>query len=297
MIADGRSEGPEVEWARVASDEIIIANANRAWLHRPDAFAPDDPFAVPMTGPGRLETTRQLLEGAIGAGLRAARRAADPGPPPPKLTAERWAWRLCGLYHMTTHTPSLLAEAEVKFTAHGRPILAAWAADRRREESGHDLLALRDLKALGLPADIVERVHPPGSASMVSWFRDAVRSADLPLGAVAYAHTVERLALRFGRAYLDRVRAVLPPGIDATRCLRVHSAVGADVSHVDDNITVIAGLPAADRVACVLACRQIARLSSTPPTGGYRDQASLVSFFGELGRHERAQPEGESHEG
>lgn len=264
----------------MADDEVIVADARRAWLHRPDPLSPHDVFAAPMRGPGSLATTEQLLEGAIGAGLRAARLAAGGAQPPP-LTRERWVWRLCGLYHMTTRTPDLLAEAEVKFRAAGRPLLAGWASDRRREETGHDRLALRDLTALGYDAEaLVARVHPPGAARMVGWFADAVQSHHMPLGAVAYAHTVERLALRFGRAYLDRVRSVLPPGVDATRCLRIHSAVGSDVSHVRDNVAVIARLPADERIACALACRRIACLSSTPPAGGYRDQAALESMFG-----------------
>ncbi len=277
----GRSTGAvTLEWARVADDEVIVASAEKAWLHRPDPIAAHDVFAAPMTGPGRLETTERLLEGAIGAGLRAARLAAGPIEPPP-LTPERWVWRLCGLYHMTTRTPALLAEAEAKFRAAGRPALAAWAADRRREETGHDRLALRDLAALGFdgPA-LVARVHPPNAKAMVALFAAAVRDAAVPLGALAYAHTVERLALRFGRAYIDRVRAALPKGVDATRCLRVHSAVGSDAAHVRDNVVVVAGLPAAERIACALACRRIARVSSTPPAGGYRTQADLESMFG-----------------
>jgi len=269
-----------LEWARVTDDEVIVADARRAWLHRPDPVSPHDVFAEPMRGPGSLETTEQLLEGAIGAGLRAARLAAGDATPPP-LTLERWVWRLCGLYHMTTRTPSLLAEAEVKFCAAGRPLLAEWAADRQREETGHDRLALRDLSALGHDAEaLVARVHPPNAKSMVDWFAAAVHDHPNPIGALAYAHTVERLALRFGQAYLDRVRSVLPRGVDATRCLRIHSAVGSDVSHVRDNITVIAHLPAEERIACALACRRIARLSSTSPAGGYRDQATLESMFG-----------------
>ena len=270
---------PQLEWARVADDEVIVADTRRAWLHRPDPLAAHDVFAAPMQGPGGLETTEQLLEGAIGAGLRAARLAAGDVTPPP-LTLERWLWRLCGLYHMTTRTPGLLAEAEAKFRAAGRPALAEWAAERRREEAGHDRLALRDLRALGHdgPA-LVARVHPPMARRMVDWFAAAVREHAVPLGALAYAHTVERLALRFGRAYLDRVKALLPRGVDATRCLRIHSAVGSDVSHVRDNVTVIARLPAADRIACALACRKVARLSSSPPADGYRDQAMLKTMF------------------
>lgn len=274
-----------LEWAEVAPGEVIIADAERARLHRPDPFAPDV-FGEPMTGPGDPRSTGNLLEGAIAAGIRAAERAAaeaGAGPPPP-LTLERWAWRICGQYHLTTSTPGLLAEAEEKFRAAGRPALAEWAADRRREESGHDKLALRDLRALGLDAEaVVERVKPPAAMAMVEWFRRAVRDHALPLGAVAYAHTVERLALRYGQAYVDRVRALLPKGVDATRCLRIHSAVGSDVSHVQDNITTIASLPAHERIACALACREVACLSSSLPTGGYRDQASLQSMFGSLG--------------
>ncbi|MCA9538302.1 MAG: hypothetical protein KC620_05410 [Myxococcales bacterium] len=261
-----------LEWAAVGPGEVIVADERRAWVHQTSELNFGDPFAEPMHGPGSEATTGKLLEGAIGLGLRAARAKATGAPPP--LTLERWAWRLCGLYHLTTHTPALLSEAEARFRAAGRAELADWAEAKRIDERDHDRLALLDLEAMGYDAEAtVARLRPPVALAMVAWFETAAR-APLPLGVIAYAHTVERLALRFGQPYLDRV-AALKPGVRITRCLKIHSGVGSDVRHVAENIALVARLPAAERARIVVACRQIAQLSSTPPREGYRSQSWL----------------------
>lgn len=276
-----------LEWARVAPGEVVVATTTGARLHRPDPFDPHDPFAAPMTGPGHPDTTRWLLDGALGAGQRAARAASTAAPPP--LTADRWAWRLAGYYHLTTHTPRLLAEAEVRFAAAGRAELAAWAADRRREETGHDRLALRDLTALGFDAErAVAALRPPTAITMVDYFTQCVYTAAVPVRVIGYAHTVERLASTFDRAYLDSVVAVLPAGVDATRCLRVHSALGSDADHAEDNVRLVASLPAFERIEVSLACRECAELCWRAPTEGHLEPERLRDLLMPV----RSSPEG-----
>lgn len=260
-----------VAWAQVAPGEVVVANAERAWLHRPDMHSP---FAQPMTGPTDEATTAHLLDGAIAAGQRAG--LASVTAPPPPLTLPRWAWRLAGYYHLTTHTPSLLRHAGQRFAAAGQTALADWATEKAREEAGHDRLALRDLEALGLPAaKVVEVWQPPMALAMVARFRAEAHAPGSPLGVVGYAHTVERLAMALGADYIASVRAVLPRGVDATRCLRVHSATGSDASHVDDNISLIASQPAALRSQIAIVCREVAQLFSTPPGMGRPSDAEL----------------------
>lgn len=265
------SEPPIFEWARLDPQTVVVASAERAWLHACGPVDLHDPFAAPMTGPGSVETTRRLLDGAIGAGLQATRTAE--GPPP--LSLRRWIGRLVGYYHLTTHTPGLMRAAAARFRAAGRERLAAWAADKADDEDQHDRLALKDLADLGIDGPgIVAAWLPETAGAMVARFEASVADP-LPLDCVAYAHVVERLAAAQGEASVARVRAVLPPGSRAWRSLRVHSGLGSDAGHVDENVQIVASLPAAERSRIALACRFITVLLSRSPTSGYLDEAAL----------------------
>lgn len=250
------SEGAfDLEWARIAPDKVVVAAADRAFLHTPGGPGEMDGFARPMQGPGSLATTRNLLDAAIGAGQRALPRKA-----PPPLTPARWAWRLAGSYRTAHATPGLMAEAAARFEAAGQTLLARWAEQKAQEERGHDALALRDLTALGYDADrLVEALVPPTAAALVRYFTDAVRGDD-PVRCVGYAYTLERLALGQTAATIARVQAMLPPGVLATRCLRVHSEAGSDARHVEETIAVVAALGARDRAQIALACYETAVL-------------------------------------
>src|SRR4051812_37004610 len=101
----GAGDAFGVEWARIAPDKVVVATAERAFLHTPGGLFEQDGFARPMHGPGSLATTRNLLDGALGAGQRAAPRAKEP----PPLSPARWAFRLAGSYCTTHATPPLMA--------------------------------------------------------------------------------------------------------------------------------------------------------------------------------------------
>ena len=212
-----------------------------------------------------VATTRRLLDGAIALAQRAAPAAAAP----PPLSPLRWVWRLAGYYHLTHATPRLMAEAARRFAARDEPELAAWAAEKAREEQGHDRLALRDIAALGHPAEAVVAALVPGpAAALVEHFTRCVQQAD-PLACVGYAYTLERLALTVQRPEIDAVQAMLPVGVDATRCMRVHSGIGSDAGHVDDNVALIAGLPPQRRARVIAAVHTTALLCTRPPTRGH----------------------------
>lgn len=263
---------PTLEWARLDDRTVVVASATRAWLHPCRAVDVHDPFAHTMRGAGGIETTRRLLDGAIGAGLQAARRT-EAGPPP--LSARRWIARLVSYYHLTTHTPGLMREAARRFAARGRPTLARWAAEKADDEDKHDRLALKDLADLGIDGPgIVAAWCPPTAGAMVERFQASV-AADVPLDCVAYAHVVERLAAAQGATSIAKVRAVLPAGSRAWRSLRVHSGIGSDAAHVDENVQLIAALDAPERARIALACRSITVILSSAPTSGYLDEAAL----------------------
>lgn len=286
-----------MEWAEVVPGCIVVATADRIWLHTPVFNGQPDPFALPMEGPGSVETTRQLLDGAIGA---AGRRKPAPAPqqapsqtlqqaPPqapqgtPPLTPARWAWRLAGYYQTTHATPRLMAAAAERFAAAGRDALAAWARDKVRDEAGHDRLALRDLDALGYDAArLVDALVPPTAAALVRYFEARVLEDDDPIGCVGYAYALERLALERGARDIAAVEAILPRGVVATRCLRVHSAAGSDAAHVDETVRLVTQLTAGERTRVARACYETAIIYCTPPANGFITEEALVQRLSAL---------------
>jgi hypothetical protein len=168
-----------------------------------------------------------------------------------------------------------MAEAERRFEASGRAGLAAWAGRKVRDEAGHDLLALRDLAALGYDAPaLVRSIVPPAPAALVEHF-EALVAADDPAGVMGYAYALERLATTRDGRYLARVKALLPEGVDATRCLRVHSAVGTDDDHVADIVAVAAALSHDERERIATAAYRTTLLAASPPAAANLPEEEL----------------------
>lgn len=274
-----------MQWARIAPDAVIVATAERAWLHTCRPVDLYDPFAAPMPpaqAPGDAASTARLLDGALGAGVRRAPRQE----PPPPLTMNRWIWRLVSYYHLTTHTPNWMRQAAAAFTAAQRPALARWAMEKADDEAHHDRLALKDLEELGVDgAGLVAQQTPPTAAALLRYFEASVADP-LPLDCIGYAHTVERFAIAQSSACIDAVRAVLPSGSRAWRSLKMHSNMGSDASHVDENVQVIATLPPQERARIALACHEVAKLLSSSPVQGHRTEAQLEQLIGPW-RHSR----------
>lgn len=248
------------EWVEVNPGTVVVATEARAWLHQP---LPDgDPYMAPMTAPGTVESTRRLLDGALAAAEQVAARTRGPTVP---MTALRYAWRVVGFYHLTRATPRIMRRAVERFEERDRSELAAFAAENLEEELGHDELALADLEALGYRADeLVAAVVPPAAAALVARQEEAVEGDD-PLDAFGFGYAIERSSTRIGASYLTALEEVLGPEVDATRCLRVHSALGADVAHVESKVRFYSGLDAAERVRIARAVYQAALVI-------YRDQ-------------------------
>ena len=195
------------------------------------------------------------------------------------LTLERWVWRLAGYYHTTHSTPALMQEAAAKFARAGRTALAEYARSKCVDEGGHDDLALEDLRSLGYNAEqVVETCMPATAAALVSYFTQLVH-ADDPIGCIGYAYALERMASAIQQDHIDRVVAILPRGVDATRCLRVHSGIGYDTDHVEDAIAVTAQSTAREREAIAQACYRTALLRHAAPKGEYLSEAALQSIL------------------
>jgi len=248
-----------LEWLEISPELTLIATATRAYLHVPPAFG-TNPFEAPMRGEGTSDTTHWLLEGAMMAAARAFARQAVPDCEFPLLepsqasSASNWAYRLAGYYHTTHATRRLLPAVARRFAAHGREQLARWAEQKTGEEAGHDELALRDLTDLGYRAhELVEALTPPRAKAWVAFF-ERLAAADDPIGCVGYAHALERLALLRGSAEVRAIELRLPKDVNATRCLRVHSGLGGDRRHVQENVATTSGLSADERRNVVKAC-------------------------------------------
>ncbi|MGF1540792.1 MAG: hypothetical protein ACFCU5_10140 [Pleurocapsa sp.] len=257
------------EWAQIAPGKVVVATEARAWLYQPQS--PDDPFSQPMTHSGSMTTTRKLLDTAIAA----AKYAIQSTIRPPALTPSRWLWRLAGAYHQTSPIPNLLKDAAKGFAANGRFDLEKWALEKAAEETGHDLLALKDIQSLGYDAEaVVKTLVPAAAVALMDYFARSAQD-DNPIDIVGYTYTMERLSLGIDEEYIQKVEALLPPQVNAVRCLRVHSAIGADAQHVDDNVLMVASLSPSERTRIARACYETALMCFSPPPGDYISDEEL----------------------
>ena len=62
------------------------------------------------------------------------------------------------------------------------------------------------------------------------------------------------------------IERLIPAGIKATRCLRVHSGIGSDAGHVAESIALMASLPPEDRAAIARATYETISLQFAAPS-------------------------------
>lgn len=249
---------PITEWVSVTDNLAIIAReTGEVWFHRLDGDAQDrSPFATPMTGPGSLGSTALLLDGAINLGFA----SIEPRLARPDTTLVGYIVALVGAYHTSVDTPRNLGRAARRFKTLKRPDVAAYLEERAREETGHDRLALKDLRALGIPGErLVANYVPEGIAPLCRHF-DELCAEDYPIGCIGYSYCLERIAALKQQPDIEKVQALWPEGLDAARFLRSHSSLGSEVAHVEETIAFVAGLPASDRIAAVRETHQSARI-------------------------------------
>jgi hypothetical protein len=236
------------EWVNVTRDILIIAReSGEVWFHNPSSKGGVDPFATAMTGVGAMGSTVGLLDGALSLGFAGIeKRLARPDP-----TIAGYIVALVGAYHTSVFTPRNLRRAASRFNELGRPEVAAYLEVRAREETGHDRLALKDLRALGVPAErLVANFIPEGIKPLCKRFDDLCVE-DYPIGCIGYSYCLERIAALKEKTDIEKVQALCPDGVDATRFLRSHSSLGSEASHVDETIQFVASLPANDRIRVV----------------------------------------------
>jgi pyrroloquinoline quinone (PQQ) biosynthesis protein C len=178
-----------------------------------------------------------------------------------------------------------MEEASQGFASTDRRRLTQWAAQKAREEAGHDRLALLDIQSMGYRAEaVVEALVPPAAKVLVDYFTRSAKDSD-PIDCVGYSYTAERLGICIGEAYIQKVEALLPAGINATRCLRVHSAASTtEVKHVEETIAMIAELTPQERIRVANACYKVALLRFSPPQEPYISNREIQDVLKPLER-------------
>jgi hypothetical protein len=259
---------PTTEWVVVPDNTAVIASeTGEVWFLELDPGDETSPFAKPMTGKGTRGSTGALLNGVVSLGF--GRNAGDNLH---SASLPRYVFDLVGSYHNSRRTPGHFLQAAKRFREIDRPDLAAYLETHAREETGHERLVLKDLRALGLPAErIVENLFPEGIKPVWEFF-DRLTAADYPIGSIGYSYCFEYTAALKKEPEVDALAALSPPGIDASRFLRTHSGLGSEVSHVDDMVDFIAGLPVTDRIEIV----KVAYDTAVKLAGGLR-RHSLMS--------------------
>jgi hypothetical protein len=266
---DGASENlqmPDGTW--------VIADGEGFRLCGPEIS--NDPFLFPhLLDSGTAPVSRQLLAGALAAGLQCGRRKQVPAQArAPSL--ERYIYALAGAYQTTSATPPTMRAVAERFRVEGNARCHASVAEHclsvADEETGHDRLALKDLEALGIrSAEFVTKVRPANTVALVGVFRRLAEGA-APISVLGYAYALERSALAKTPEAVAAIEALIPPGTMATRCLRVHSAAGTDAGHVRQSLDFIARLDSTDRAHIARAAFETA-VTMTVPDGYPGDDA------------------------
>lgn len=263
LYADSPEDGDESENLQMPDGAWVIADGKSFRLCGPELSS--SPFLFQhLLETGNRHHTRQLLAGTLLAGLKVRRRHASSPVQATALSLERYIYSLAGSYQTTRATPPTMRHVAELFRAQGNARVVDRCLRVADEEAGHDLLALKDLEALGIrSADLVMKVQPSNAVALVGLFRRLAEGAN-PISVLGYAYALERCALLKTREVVAAVEAIIPSGTMATRCLRVHSAVGTDARHVGQSLDFIARLSGTDRAHIAWAAFETAAIMAAP---------------------------------
>jgi hypothetical protein len=246
---------PTTEWVVLPHNIVVIAcETGEVWFLELEDCGDLNPFSKAMTGKGSHGSTAGLLSGAIALGFGEEEVHLSDG----AVSLAKYVYNLVGTYHNARRTPGNYILAAKRLRKLDRPEIASYLETHALEETGHDRLIIKDLRALGLPAErIVTNLIPEGVKPLVRLF-DLLSSSDYPIGCIGYSYCFEYTAAMKPKSQVDAIQALCPEGIDASRFLRTHSSLGSEVGHVEDLIDLIAGLPASDRIEIVKAAYETA---------------------------------------
>lgn len=257
-----------IETLTLPNGDWLVATADRYWvspalgwsgLGRPVGDSH-------LQAEGDPDITRQLLAGCLHVGAQEALKTAKPFTPEPTRPDPQiaYVYQLAGMYQTTHATPAAMRHAAHTFAQAGLTVLSDRCLEVADEETGHDELALADLRALGLDAErLVQGLQPAVQMAMTELFWQYAVGPH-PIEVFGYAYALERSALQQKREHIEAIEALLPAGVYATRCLRVHSAEGSDAAHVPESLDFMAGLNASDRAAIARAVYETAKTMFAP---------------------------------
>jgi len=198
-----------------------------------------------------------FVEAAISAGLTQTGYAPSAGSQTSLLGYIRW---LVGNYIFAGQTPGIFRRTADRFEEFGRSDLAVFSRQKAVEESGHAELAYRDLQSLGLPAmETIRAVQPPSATEFSDCFRNYAESST-PIAIFGFSYCLERMAVERDIDFIRAVEGVCPPESRAFRFLKVHSAIGSDYAHVDEQLSFFENLPKSDLVSVICAAYETAAL-------------------------------------
>jgi hypothetical protein len=250
---------PTTEWVVVRDNIAVIASEiGDLWFLELDERGAPSPFSKQMTCKGTVKSTAALINGAIALGFGLTQESATDD----TVSLPQYVFNLVGTYHNAQRTPRNYRRAANRLRELGRQDISSYLETHALEETGHERLILKDLNALGLPADrLVSNLMPRGVKLLVDFF-DQLSSASYPLGSLGYSYCFEYTAAMKPRSQVEAMQAQCPHGVDATRFLRTHSCLGSEVEHVEDLVCLIAGLPAPDRIEVIKAAYDTAAMTA-----------------------------------
>jgi hypothetical protein len=142
---------------------------------------------------------------------------------------------LCQIYHYTHFTSIWLRRSGERLANEGQhPKHAAYLIQQALEEKNHDRWAQNDCMALGISADIVNRVPPSSAVCAYNVHNDAISKEGSPYAILGPKYVLEYLSVKSARKASENLRRrKLIPNIEhATTFLDGHA--GADIGHLDE---------------------------------------------------------------
>jgi hypothetical protein len=260
-----------VEWVAITREIAIIScETGEYWFLDLNEQGQSVPFSQPMTGKGTRASTAGLLNGAVALAFADLKQSTASLP--------RYIFDLVGSFHIARRTPGHLTRAAKRLRELNRSDIASYLETHAQEETGHDRLALKDLRALGLPAEqIVANLVPDGMQPLCDLF-DRLSSAEYPVGCLGYCYCFESTAAMKQRSDIETLEQLYPKNIDASRFARTHSGLGSELGHMEDLIDFVAGLPAFDRTEIVKSTYETAvSLSDSVRLDGLMSDAAILA--------------------
>ncbi len=161
-------ENLKVEWIVVPGDVAIVSTeAGLAWRVKLEYAEEDNPFRTEMTGKGSPGSTAALLNEAVALGFGDDEHHSEVE----AISLPQYVYNLIGTYHNARRTPNNYVVAAKRMREIGRHEIATYLETHALEETGHDRLIIKDLDALGLPAErLVATLMPDGVKILVDMF-------------------------------------------------------------------------------------------------------------------------------